>query len=56
MKNLKLKAAILALSLGMGLSASAVADIDYAKCDNARYACEFQHDFNACIYVFKNCG
>ncbi len=56
MKNLKLKATILALSLGMGLSASAVADIDYATCDAARYACQFEFNFLACIYVSEECG
>ncbi|MCJ8270396.1 MAG: hypothetical protein MJK04_13460 [Psychrosphaera sp.] len=56
MKNLKLKTVLLALSLGMGLSASAVADIDHDACNSANYACQYLFDFNACIYVFQNCG
>ena len=54
MKNLKLKSACLALCVGLGISAGASAYV--IDCPTAAYLCEFEHDFNACLWQFENCN
>ncbi len=48
----KFKMAILAVSMGLGFSATATAGW---SCESAGYACIQQGNQNACVYLYNNC-
>lgn len=56
MKLVTFKKAVLALGLGFGLSASAMAGWgNEAACEDAGFKCIQQGNQAACVYLYNNC-
>jgi hypothetical protein len=57
MKNTKLKATLLALSLGLGLSSTAMSAFaaTEAQCETAGYQCIQQGNQSACQFLYRYC-